>query len=214
MGTLEEYLRLREAQKSLNRKLINRLQSEPRAREFITRAAKALGYRVENREIIFDSEASVDRLYDYLIHEVEPNRKSVARRFLESKPVLPPEEMQVLQAAVLATTSLYEVGDIERANIRFRVSDLLRERPDFWVTDVGFSSTLTGRIILFARVFEVGEVAFVSGAAIAFGPSYRTFLVELARSLDRIKNDALRACKRYALFVRLEPTSSIKTIYR
>lgn len=213
MATLEDYRRLRDAQKSLNRTLLDRLRNQPRGSDILTRAAKEIGYRVRNGAIMFDSEAAVDRLCDYLIYEPEANRKSIAQRYLDSKPVLQNEEMQVLQAAAVATTSLYQVDDIDRANKRFRVRDLLRDRPDLWLTDVGLSSTLTRRILLFARVFEIGDIAFVSGAAIAFESGDKAFLLEMAKSLDRIKNEALRARKRYALFVRLERISSIETTY-
>ncbi len=213
MTEVEEYLRLREAQKSLNKKLLDSLPNGIKGGSMIQRVAKELGYRVKNSTIIFDTEASVDRLYEFLVYEADARGSSVASKYLASGAELPREESLVLRAAAGAAASLYAVTGIDPARKRLCMRDLLRQRDDCWITDVQLSGTITQHGLMYTRVFEVGQICFMSGAALCFEASERDFLLAKCRQLDKVKNVHLRSRKRYALFVRLAKLSSIETRY-
>lgn len=213
MPTIEEYQKLRKAQKSLNKRLLNSLPKAPKGRAMLQKTAKELGYRVKGDTIVFASEESVDRLFDFLIYEVDASGQSVARRFLASDPVLPLEESLVLGAVTTSTTSLYGIADIDAAHNRFLARDLLHDRGDLWITDIGLSSTITRRMLLFGRVFEVGGICFVSGSGVCFDAGDTHFLLMKYKQLEKIKNVALRSRKRYVLFMRLALNSSIEIRY-
>ena len=158
-------------------------------------------------------QAAMDRLYDFLIYEPNRSGKSLAGRFFDSEHDIPLEEETVLCAAIASEISMFEAVAIDRSTKRIRLHDLLQERPDVSITDIGFSSTVSCNGLLFARIFTVGETAFSSGASMGFPGGDKAFLLKQCERLDRIKNVALRSRKRFALFVKLEKLSSIETVY-
>ena len=210
MPGLEEYRKLRSAQKSLNSRVLRFL---PEGAKVINTAARELGYRVGKGAIVFPSEAAMDRLYDFLIYEPNRNGKSWVQRFFDSEHDIPLEEETVLRAAIASETSLFEVVAIERSASRIRLRDLLQERPDISITDISLSSTVNRKGLLFSRILAARETAFSSGTSIAFPSGDKAFLLKRCERLDKIRNASLRSRKRFALFVKLEKFSSIETVF-
>lgn len=213
MTSIEEYQALRHAQIALNKRLLDSLPAGGKGRSLIQNTAKELGYRVKNGAIVFEDDASIVRLYDFLIYELDASGQSVASRFLARRPDLPPKEALVLRAASTAAASLFGVVQVDPAHSRLCLRDLLQERPDFWILDIGLSKTATERMLLFARVLEVGEIRFMTGAGVVFDANDTHFLLMQCRQLAKVGNASLRSRKRFGLFMRLAASNSIEIHY-
>lgn len=213
MATVHDYQRFRAAQQSLNTKLLDSLPQGSKGRSVINGVARELGYKVKDGTIVFPRQESLDRLSDSLIYDPGKDGKSAAQRCLEKGSAVSRDEEAVLRAAVASETSLYEVVDARRSEKRLLVHDLLRERDDLWAFDVGFSRTVTKSVLLFARVFTVGDVSFFSGGSVCFDPELKEFLLKKSQKLKKIRNEGLRARKRFALFIDMEKHSGHKVEY-
>jgi len=213
MPDIDEYLRLREAQKSLHNKLLDSLPKGPKARKMLNRAAKELGYRVKDGAIIFDTEASMDRLFDFVLYEPDAGGRSMASRYLDMRPELPQEEELVLRSAVSSKSSLYALFKADRARGRLHLSSLVDPDDDCWIIDLELSRTITHQTVLFGRVFDVDGVCFSSGAPVCFDPHEAEFLLRKYHSFENVRNKYLRSRKRYGLFMQLAKGSRINIEY-
>lgn len=209
MNHLKRYQELREAQKSLNNKLLG---YAPQTNKKLSpnKAAKALGYRIQDGAIVFPNEMAMDRLFDYMLYEPAPGGKSWAQRFLESGPDLPPDEAAVLRAAAKPESSLFKVVGVNRVACQLTLRDLLRDVPDVRLTDIGMASTFALNRLLFTRIFVADGITFSSGAGIAFAEDQEAFVLKRCKRLQKIKNPAIRSRKTFALFVELEKHSTIE----
>ena len=214
---VEEYRRLRNAQKSLNSKLLDCLPRGARGNTVILSAARELGYYVKHNTIVFSSEAAMDRLYDFLIYEPNRDGKSVAQRFLEDrdKHDISPDEETVLRAAANSSTSLFKIVHADRVTKRVDLNDLLLERPVVSIYDINLAKTLQGKSngLLFGRILVAGNIAFSSGATLLFTEGEESFLLKQCEQLHKIGNAALRSRRRVALFMKMERHSPIETRY-
>ena len=212
---LEKYRRLRNAQKSLNSKLLDSLPRGAKGTAILLSAARELGYPVQRNAIVFPSEAAMDRLYDFLIYEVTPSGKSVAQRFLEDrdKHDISADEETVLRTAANSSTSLFKIVHTDRVAKRLDLNDLLVERPEVGIYDINLATTLQSKGLLFGRIFVAGNIAFSSGAALFFTEGEESFLLKQCEQLHKIGNAALRSRRRFALFMKMERHSPIEIRY-
>jgi len=148
-----------------------------------------------------------------LIYEARNKGKSLAQRFLETGPDLPPDEEMLLRAAAASKASLYRIVDVNKPSAQVRMHDLLCERPDVLVTDIHMSSSCKCRYLFFDRFLETPDAAMCSGAGISFLPEDEPLLLKKYKRVEKVGNPALRILKCYALFFEMEKQSGIKTYY-
>jgi len=210
----DDYQRLREALKSLSSRLLNFERTHSRGRDALLVAAKYLGYNVEGKNIYFPDSAGMDQLMDFFIYEPTATMRSVAQRYLDTQPDIPSDEYAVLEAAADSSTSLYQVIEAQPKKSRLLVRDLLHDRDDFWIMDSAMSATAPADLLIFMRVFHVGDISFSSGATIPFPLSDKDYLLAQCEKVRKIKKSAMRSRKRFAVFTKLGKQSPIKPLYK
>ncbi len=205
MDRIERYRELREAQKSLNSRLLDTLPEGERSSKVIMAAARELGYQiVDGQTVAFPSKSAMERLFDFLLYEPGKTGKSRTQKLLETEHDLSPDEEMVLRAAVASETSLYQVVAVDESNATLQLYDLLRDRPDVTITDFALSETARHGYLFFMRVIEASEVAFCSGAAMGFRSEEKAFLLKKCNRLKKIRNPLMRSRKRFILFSELD----------
>ena len=205
MDHIERYQELREAQSSVNNRLLDTLPEGQKGGKVLIAAARELGYEIVNdHTAALPSEAAIDRLYEFLLYEPGKTGKSRAQKLIEAEYDLDPDEEMVLRAAVASETSLYQVVAVDKSNATLRLHDLLRDRPDVTITDFAMSETARVGYLFFLRVIEIPEVSFCSGAAMAFLSEEKAFLLKKCKRLMKIRNPLMRSRKRYILFSELD----------
>lgn len=213
MPDLKRYDQLRNAQKHANSILLDAIPNGAEGRSIINAAAKALSYPIRNGAIVFPHEPAVDRLYEFMLYEPRLDGTVWAQHVLESENNFSALEREVVQAVLVARTSLFEVTRVVREESTIVLHDLLVESPELSVVDRGLSSTTRINSLTFGRPVRMGELNFLSGSSVAFSANEKSLLLARAAKLNRVKNPSLLRRKRFGLFVELEKYSSVSVLY-
>ena len=208
MPDLEYYQECRNALRQANDILLEKLPLHANGRAALKSATKAIGIRIGLDPSL------MDRLYEFTLYEPTLSGMIWARCALDSYDSFAALEREVVEAALRAEPSVFEVTEVNRADRTLCLRDLLRDRPDIWIVDLNLSQTARARGLLFCRPIDMGSVCFASGATIAFGPDNKAMVLRNAVKLDRIKNDPLRRRKQFAMFLELEKHSSVAMVYK
>jgi len=210
MTPLEKYDELRAAQKEANSALVKALPTGAKGRAILHRAAKTIHHRMRNGNVDTTDEAALDRLFEFILYEPALGKPIWAQQVLRGHHSFSDMQVAVVQAAIDAVPTVYEVLDTDRAEKRILLRDILLDLPDVAVYDRRLSANIEPETVVFSRVLTVGEISFLSGTGIAFGPRERETVLARARSLQRIGNGEIRRRKRFALFCEMEKYSSIR----
>jgi hypothetical protein len=214
MTDFEYYQECRKALQTANNILLDAIPRSDKGSTAFIAAAKALQFGVRSKQILYPSEASVERLFEFVLYEPAATGSIWARQVLDTQDEFSPLERTVVEAVIAAEPSLFEVTEVNRADHKLALHDLFRDRADIWITDRNLSQTARTRGILFCRPVDMGRVCFASGGTIAFGRDNKEMLLRNAGKLERIKNPVLRRRKQFAMFVNLEKHSSIGVVYK
>jgi hypothetical protein len=166
---LPAYRQFRQIGLRLNQALTRSLR-----KEVIETAGRRLGI-LHNGTLVFDSEDETAVLMDYAIYNVQSAGRNAVQKYLAQSPPPPgSDEMVLLNAALKASYSLFQVIDLE-PGIGVTVQDLLRGETGF-MADIGFSSTARKGSVLATRVIPLDEQGFVmsGGAALPVVPELLT----------------------------------------
>jgi hypothetical protein len=176
---LPTYLRLRQVNLSLNRKLVGTL-----TKETIEEGGRRLGI-LRRGVLVLDTEDVVSVLMDYCIHYVFCDGRSAAQRMMvESPPPVGSDEMTLLQAMIDGWYSLFQVLDRE-PGVGVVVRDVLRGDTDF-LTDVGLSASARQGCVVASRMISLDGFLMSTGAAM---PVPKTAMKAITAGLKRMSLD-------------------------
>jgi hypothetical protein len=170
------YRRYREISSRLATSLLHTL-----GKDVFEQGAQELGM-FRRGAVVLDSEADMDILADYCVHDYRVDGRNSVERYLETTP--PPagsEEELVLKAMADAYYSVFEIKDKVRG-AGATMFDLLRGETRF-MADVGLGTTATIGMALAVRVFPLPDFLMSAGAAIPFQANQ---LPIVAREVNRL----------------------------
>jgi hypothetical protein len=191
----DTYLRLRQAQRSLNEQLFREI-----GKAGIQDCARALGLW-GNGIMIFDEEDDIGLLADFAIHEHEEGRAAIERRMTSAE--VSDDERVVLTAMLSSRFTLLGVTEIV-PDVGARALDLLSEEP-FLLADVNLSATGSRGIIMAAHLLPFETFVMTSGAPLPFDPEIARLLLAgmRARSISPADLAALPPHARTQLAINL-----------
>ncbi len=201
MKAIKRYRRYRRVGMELNHKIIDALVDS----EVIEIAARALGLG-GNRQLVLDSEDDLAVLMDFALYEIRRGGKSLVERYRQQYGGANHVERLLLDAMVRAQTGLFVVEGVEPSKYLIRLRGLVGEREEVGLTDINFSQTLRGDVILFFRPVRVEEFTMTSGCVFAFWGRFEPKLLETWR---KAKDPA----DRFVRFFKLSRKKGIPTLF-
>jgi len=138
------------------------------------RIAKRMTLPVIGRTLVFDGEAAQNAFFDFWSHEYRVNGKTLVEHVDPAAAGLDALETEVLEAARRTHASFFQIEAVAPAEPQLRLRDLLEpERPEVWLTDIGFSDSMRrhrARPALYCRLITVRGITMTTGFNFGFEP--------------------------------------------
>lgn len=138
------------------------------------RIAKRMTLPVAGRTLVFDGEATQNAFFDFWSHEYRLDGKTLVEHVDPAAAGLDALETEVLDAALRAYVSFFQIEEVAPAEPRMRLRDLLEpDRPDVWLTDIGLSDSMRryrAKLALYCRLLTVRSTTMTSGFSFGFEP--------------------------------------------
>jgi hypothetical protein len=204
---IEEYKKYRNEAKKLSEVILEEY-TDAQSTETITRL---MGIR-HGKSIIVDSDEELNFLMDFSLYEYQVDGKNFLERYQESNPELDQSETEIIEAQLLAYTSLFKIIDTNSSNATLLLSDLLNNGQEIKMMDINLSITATNGNLIFTRLVPFKDIYMYSGMLCAFHQSYeRALLKEYRSKMKKVKSD-IESQQRFMAFYKLSKNKGIEII--
>jgi hypothetical protein len=172
-STRENYLQLREAQRTLNKRL-QKMVPKPAFKE----CGERLGFW-QHGQLVFDSEDQMAVFIDYAIYDyrLRGGTNTVERLWKLGEVKLGSPEHEVLKAMLDARFTVIRVAKVV-VGLGAVVDDLFYGEPGF-LTDVVLSENSEPGLTIAARLLSFPEFIMTTGAGFGIAPEFINGLMEL-----------------------------------
>lgn len=175
----------------LNHKIIQAALSK----EHFLESGRRLGILQEGI-LVFRNEDETSVLMDFALNELKPDDKSVVQMYGEKIGGENDVEKEILSALISSYTSLFRVDSISASDNILYLSDLLNNRIDIELIDVGLSQSAIPGILLFIRLVPFKSIFMTSGISFIFRPDLENTLLrqykKFSKRVDVISDPAER----------------------
>ena len=175
----------------LNHKIIQAALSK----EHFLESGRRLGILQEGI-LVFRNEDETSVLMDFALNELKPDDKSVVQMYGEKIGGENDVEKEILSALISSYTSLFRVDSISASDNILYLSDLLNNRIDIGLIDVGLSQSAIPGILLFIRLVPFKSIFMTSGISFIFRPDLENTLLrqykKFSKRVDVISDPAER----------------------
>jgi len=180
MNDVENYINIRNIGMELNNNMLDSLNNSD-----VRIAARTLGL-LKNNRIRINEEGESDRFSDFILNDFfDTNGKNAVERYFDQNI----EKLDVVQTSILyallaASSSLFEVVEINENKSTIKLSDLISKNESVTLVDIGFSQSpnFVG-FLVYTRVIRIGNISMTSGTPMLFEKKYRDHLLENYRKI-------------------------------
>jgi len=208
MDIIKQYKQYRKAGMQLNSRIIESTDGE------LLGKAAALLNMLKGNTIVLQEEYERDVLMDFLINERINEDKSVAETFFQSQRVKNDIERDILNALISSYTSLFKIESTHRDEKVIILKDILNERDEIKLTDIGFSETASPGMLLFTRIVPFENFNMTSGLSFPFPADREEYLLRRYRRIKRKYKAQDEATARFAAFFELNRTEGLPVKYQ
>jgi hypothetical protein len=200
---IKQYRRYRNAGVALHQKIIDEYVDD----QIIGQAARELGLG-ENHVPDLEKEDELSILMEYALHEIEVDGMSLVEKYQKEVGGKNRVERELLSAKINAPTGLFLVEDIHSERCIVELVDLTDENREIELTDINFSQSKIGDVVLFFRPIELSEFTTTSGVSFVFSADMKEELKEKWLQWESLPSD-----ERYAKIFKLHKSKGIPTLY-
>jgi hypothetical protein len=200
---IKQYHRYRNAGVALHQKIIDEYVDD----QIIGQAAKELGLGEVN-VLDLDKKDEFSILMEYALHEIEVGGMSLVEKYQKEVGGKNRVERELLSAKINAPTGLFVVEDVHSERYTIELVELTDKSREIELTDINFSQSKVGDVVLFFRPIELSEFTTTSGVSFVFGANMKAELKEKWRQWE-----SLSSAEKYANFFKLHKSKGIPTLY-
>jgi hypothetical protein len=200
---IKQYRRYRNAGVVLHQKIIDEYVDD----QIIGQAARELGLG-EDHVLDLEKEDELSILMEYALHEIEVDGMSLVEKYQKEVGGKNRVERELLSAKINAPTGLFLVEDIHSERCIVELVDLTDENREIELTDINFSQSKIGDVVLFFRPTELSELTTTSGVSFVFSGDMKEELKE-----KWLQWESLSSAERYAKIFKLHKSKGIPTLY-
>ena len=133
---------------------------------------------------------------DFALNDLKTDDKTVLQMYRDKTGGPKDIEKEILSALISSYTSLFRVDSISASDNILYLSDLLNNRTDIGLIDVGLSQSAIPGILLFIRLVPFKSIFMTSGISFIFRPDLGNTLLrqykKFSKRVDVIKDPAER----------------------
>ena len=167
------YLKCRKAGEPLHSQMIDLLSEED-----LTAVGKHLGM-YHGDTFIFDSEEETHFFMEYAIYDYLGRGQRIIEIFTEQiiAEDLTDVQKMLLEGALKAWFSLFEICDVQSQDKRLILRDLIYQKENITLIDVNLSSTAVPGLLVAARLIPIQTWYMTTGAGFPFPPELKQILL-------------------------------------
>lgn len=209
MSIVQEYEAFRRASRELNSQVMEKSLS----RKAIDRAGNLLGI-VRDNTFVFSDEDETSILMDFALHDCRDNGQNAFEVYRETVGWRNETEKAILDAFLASYSSLFRVTSVVEAEATMLLRDLLNQRDNLTLVDIGFSRTSNPGLLLFTRLVPFADdLNMTSGIALVFPSSVEAYLLRRYKRLARKVQAASDPVKRFVAFFELHQECGLPVRY-
>ena len=164
MNRREQYKRYRDVGQELHNKILGKYAN----RETILNSAQLLGFKHNGKNVLYDFESNMTVHFEFLLYEYRQNGQTAIEQYSHQECWDTDTERTILEAALEAETSLFEITAMDETDNRLVLSDLLSDEDDIPVMDINLSHTAEPGFLLFFRLVPYEQFNMTSGVSFPF----------------------------------------------
>lgn len=195
---INEYKQYRKIGKDFTQRILEKFTDE----QSLLGVGKLMGI-VQGKTFVFDLEEEVSCLMDFSLFEYKVKGKSILQRYKEENPDLNEKEAKLLEAQLLAYTSLFKIIETEPRLGSITLADLLNDDQEIKVLNINLSRTARAGLLIFTRIIPFPDFNMSSGIYFAFPEnSERALLKRYKIMRNKVKSNS-ESAQRFIAFFKL-----------
>ncbi|GIP33484.1 hypothetical protein [Paenibacillus sp. J2TS4] len=210
MVDIEQYKHYRQVQVGLHSKIMEDLVH---ATEF-QQAASILGILYKQNQIVIESYAEQDALYDFNIYETIREEKSSLSGFAENYLADNHVENELLNAMLHSETSLYEIISIDNKEGMLILRDILRGlNKSVKLVDLSLINCIQQNVLIFTRLLHLEEYSITYGLGFVFSNNHKDYILSRSRKMLKKMKTGDPSTDRFIVFFHLNRSDGIPVSY-
>lgn len=209
MTSIKKYKKYRRVGMNLNNKMMKTCLS----RETILKSAKLLGI-ARGDVFVFDTEDEASVLMDFALNDCTVNNRNAVQQYRDTIGWENDIEKEILDARLSSYTSLFKATLISKSEHITYLDDLLNNKKDIPLTDIGFSTTGAVGVLLFTRLIFLKEFNTTSGVPFIFPGYLEQYLLKRYKILEKKVKSDNESVKRFVTFFKLYKQKGIEVQYK
>lgn len=197
MMSIKDYEVFRKA----SRDVIHKIMEECLKPDQLTKSARLLGI-VRGDVMVFKNEDETDILMDFALHEYKEDDKNIIAFFKEKVGGREDNEKEIVNAMLSSYTSLFKITSVSPREKFSLLRDLLNERQDLKLWDIGLSQTAIPGFLIFIRLVPLTDAFMTSGISFVFPPHLEKYLLRKYKKLSKKTDPARLSSERFIFFFR------------
>ena len=209
MDLIEKYKRYRQSQVQLHTKVLRSHVDEAEFKE----SAKILGI-LNKDQVVIDSAAEKDALYDFNIYASIRSGKSSLSKFIDA--YLPEDnvEEELLNAMVHSDASLYEIVEIHKEDGLLYINDILSGgSTPVKLVDLSLSESLSRNVLIFTRLIKLEEFSLTSGLGFMFSANHKDYIMTRIRKMLKKMQTGNSMTDRFIVFFNLNRSDGVPVLF-
>jgi len=184
-----------------SRDVIHKIIDECLKPDQLMKSAKLLGI-VREDILVFNNEDETDILMDFALNEYKEDDKNIITLFKEKVGGRKDYEKEILGAMLSSYTSLFKITSVSPREKFSLLRDLLNERQDLKLWDIGMSETAIPGFLIFIRLVPLKDAFMTSGISFVFPPHLEKYLLRKYKKLSKKTDPARLSSERFIFFFR------------
>lgn len=197
MMSIKDY----EVYRKASRDVIHKIMDECLKPDQLMKSARLLSI-VRGDLMVFKNEEETDILMDFALYEYKEDDKNIIAIFKERVGGRKDNEKKILDAMLSSYTSLFKITSVSPREKFSLLRDLLNERQDLKLWDLGLSQTAIPGFLIFIRLVPLKDAFMTSGISFVFPPHLEKYLLRKYKKLSKKTDPARLSSERFIFFFR------------
>ena len=195
---VKKYTKYRKVAKDLVQKILEKFVDNQSLRF----AGRLMGI-MQQQTFMLEEEEDMDFVMDFCLFEYQVDGKTFCQRYQEEVFILDEIEAKIIQANLLAYSSLFTILETDPENASVTLRDLFNEGQEIKIIDINLSKTAQAGILIFTRIVPFADFNMTSGIFCVFPTnSERALLKKLKITMKKVKSE-IESAQRFVAFFKL-----------
>ncbi len=195
---VKKYKQYRKVGKDLVQKILEKFLDNQSLRF----AGRLMGI-MQQKTFMLEEEEDMDFVMDFCLFEYQVNGKPFCQRYQEEVFTLDEIEARIIQANLLAYSSLFTILETDPENASITLSDLFNDGKEIKIIDINLSQTSQAGILIFTRIVPFADFNMTSGIFCVFpANSERALLKKVKIMMKKVKSE-IESVQRFVAFFKL-----------